>query len=65
MNSFDVHELLTAPLAMTVLGLLMVVLMALTMNAVVKRERAMMVRSQRDPAARVAYAARWRNRTAA
>ncbi len=66
MNSFAVHEMLTTPISMTVLGFLMVVLIALTLRAVVKRERAMMTRDLRhDSAARVAYVARWRNRSAA
>ncbi|MGD9621348.1 MAG: hypothetical protein AB7G47_17515 [Mycolicibacterium sp.] len=66
MNSIDVHDLLTTPLAMTALGFVIVVLMALTMNSVVKRERAMMVRALRhDSADRVAYLARWRNGTSA
>ena len=66
MNNIDVHDLLAAPLSMTVLGIVMVVLMALTMNSIIKRERAMMVRDRRhDSAARVAYMARWRNQTAA
>ncbi len=42
MNSFAVREMLTTPMAMTVLGFLMVVLIAITGRAVVKRERAMM-----------------------
>ncbi len=66
MNSFAVREMLTTPIAMTVLGFLMVVLIALTLRAVVKRERAMMTRDlQHDSAARVGYVARWRNRNAA
>ena len=44
MNSFAVHEMFTTPIAMTVLGFLMVVLLALTMRAVVKRQRAIMTR---------------------
>lgn len=66
MNSIDIHDLLATPLSMTLLGIVMVVLMALTMNSIVKRERAMMVRDRRsDSAATLAYVARWRNRTAA
>lgn len=66
MNNIDVHDLLTTPLSMTVIGMVMVVLMALTMNSIVKRERAMMVRERRgDSSARVAYMAHWRDRTTA
>ncbi|MCH9641905.1 MAG: hypothetical protein K0U70_01555 [Actinomycetia bacterium] len=44
MNAIQFHDLLLTPLAMLAIAFVIVVLMALTMNAVVKRERAMMVR---------------------
>ncbi len=66
MNSFAVHEMLTTPIAMTALGFLMVVLIALTMRAVVKRELAMMIPDLHpNSATRASYVARWRNRNAA
>jgi hypothetical protein len=43
----------------------MVLLIALTMYAVIKRERAMIRERRHDSAAQVAYMSRWRNRTAA
>lgn len=44
---------------MVVIGIVIVVLMALTLNAVVKRERAMMVRESRDSGAKFGYMRRW------
>ncbi|MCH9668038.1 MAG: hypothetical protein K0U76_09855 [Actinomycetia bacterium] len=59
MNAIQFHDLLLMPWAMTAIGAVIVLLMALTMNAVVKRERAMMVRVSRDASARLAYLRRW------
>ena len=66
MNNTDLNQLLAMPLSMSVPAIVMVLLMALTMNAVIKRERAMMIRERRDKSvAQVAYMNRWRNRTTA
>ncbi len=59
MNAMQFHDLLLTPLAMMAIGTVIVVLMALTMSAVVKRERAMMVRASRDASARMGYLRRW------
>jgi len=60
MNKIQFHDLLVTPIAMMVIGIVIVVLMGLTMNAVVKREGAMMVREpRRDSGAKVGYLRRW------
>jgi F0F1-type ATP synthase membrane subunit b/b' len=61
----EFNQSLAMPLPMIGLAIVMVLLLALTMNAVIKRERAMIGKRRHDSAAQVAYMSRWRNRTAA
>ncbi|MDZ4264276.1 MAG: hypothetical protein U1D00_00975 [Mycobacterium sp.] len=64
MYNTDLNQLLATPLFMSVPAIVLILLMALTMNAVIKRERAMMIRESRhESVAQVAYMNRWRNRT--
>jgi len=65
MNTTYFTQLLATPLSMIVPAAVMVLLIALTMYAVIKRERAMIRERRRDPAAQAAYMSCWRNRTAA
>ncbi|HYO02246.1 MAG TPA: hypothetical protein VET27_10315 [Mycobacterium sp.] len=59
------NQLLATPLSMIVLASVMVVLMALTMYSVIKRDRAMIGALRHDSEAKESYTSRWRNRTAA
>jgi hypothetical protein len=65
MNTTDLNQLMATPLSMVVTAVVMVVLMALTMRAVIMRERAMIRASRHDSFARSVYTSRWRNQTAA
>lgn len=61
MTTTDFNQLMATPLSMTVTGIVMVVLMALTMRSIVKRQRAMVRESRHDYLTRTAYTSRWRN----
>ena len=65
MNENDLSQLLLATPLSAVPAIAMVLLIALTMRSVIKRERAMIPKRRRDSAAQVAYMSRWRNRTLA
>lgn len=54
-----------APLFVIVPSLIMVVLLALTMRAVIMRERAMVRQNRQDADIQTAYEQQWRNRGAA
>lgn len=54
-----------APLFVIVPAIIMVLLLALTMRAVIMRERAMVRQNRQDPDARAAYERQWRNHSAA
>lgn len=61
----DFNQLMAMPLSMAVTAFVMVVLLALTMRAVIMRERAMIRESRHDSFTQSVYTNRWRNRTAA
>jgi hypothetical protein len=61
-NQFN--QLLTMPLPIIGLAIVMVLLLALTMNAVIKRDRAMIGERRHDSAAQGSYMSRWRDLTA-
>ncbi len=63
-NEFS-QLLVNSPLAVLLPAIISVVLIALTMYSVIKRERAMIRERRYDPGAKVAYVNRWRNRTVA
>ncbi|ULE32733.1 hypothetical protein [Mycobacterium sp. IDR2000157661] len=65
MYTTDFNELMATPFLMAVTALVMVVLMALTMRSVIKRQRAMIREPRHDYFARLAYTSRWRDRTSA
>lgn len=54
-----------APLFMIVPAIIMVVLLALTMRAVIMRERAMVRQNRQDPESLQAYERQWRDHSAA
>lgn len=56
---------LFTPLFMIVPAIVLVALMALTMRAVIMRERAMIRRRREDTGARASYESRWRDHSAA
>ena len=61
MNTTDLNQLMATPLFMVVTAVVMVVLIALTMRAVIMRERAMIGESRHDSFARGVYTTRWRS----
>ncbi|WP_421843418.1 hypothetical protein [Mycobacterium sp.] len=62
MNTIDLNQLLlTTPLS-AVPAIVLIVLTALTMGSVIRRERAMIPASRRPSAVQAAYMSRWRNR---
>jgi hypothetical protein len=65
MISTGFSDPLFTPLFMIVPALILVMLMALTMRAVIMRERAMIRQRRQDQGARAAYESRWRDRSAA
>lgn len=65
MFSIGFSDPLFTPLFMIVPALILVVLMALTMRAVIMRERAMIRHRRQDVDAQAAYERQWRNRSAA
>ncbi|MEO3760475.1 hypothetical protein ABGB19_19600 [Mycobacterium sp. B14F4] len=65
MNTSDFNQLMATPLSMALTAVVMVVLMALTMRAVVMRQRAMIRESRHDSFAQLIYTSSWRNRTSA
>jgi len=65
MFSTGFSDPLFTPLFMIVPALILVMLMALTMRAVIMRERAMIRHRRQDQTARAAYESRWRNQSAA
>lgn len=65
MNNTEFNQLMATPFFLIAPSIVLVVLMALTMRAVINRERAMIPERRRDQDARVAYVNRWRNRTSA
>ena len=65
MNNTDLNQMMATPFFLIASTLVMVVLIALTMRAVIHRERAMIPERRRDSDARVVYMSRWRDRTSA
>ncbi len=65
MISIGLEDPRFAPLFMIVPAVTMVLLLALTMRAVIVRERAMVRQNREDSGARAAYEQRWRNHSAA
>jgi hypothetical protein len=65
MKNNDLSQLLLATPLSAVPAIVMVLLIALTMGSVIKRERAMVPKRRHDSAVQVAYVSRWRNRTSA
>ncbi len=65
MDAQELSQLLLASPLSAVPAVVMLVLTALTMRAVIKREEAMIHRSRPSAAARAAYSSRWRRRTSA
>lgn len=61
MNNTDFNQMMATPFFMTVPAIVMVLLIALTMRAVINRERAMIPERRHDSEAQVAYMSRWRN----
>ena len=62
MDANEPSELLLASPLSAVPAAVMVVLTALTMRSVIKREQAMMPRRRSASAVQAAYQSRWRNR---
>lgn len=65
MNNTEFYQLMATPFFLIAPSIVLIVLMALTMRAVINRERAMIPERRRDQDARVAYMNRWRNQTSA
>lgn len=65
MNTTDFNQFTTGPVTMIVSAIVMVLLIALTMRAVINRERAMVRDRRRDSVAQLSYMDRWRNQTPA
>lgn len=61
MNHSDFNELVTTPMFMAVTAFVVVVLIALTMRSVVKRQQAMIRRKPFDALAQNTYTSRWRD----
>lgn len=61
MNTTDLNQLMATPSSMAFAAIVMVVLMALTMRAVIMRQRAMIRESRHDSFAQSVYTSRWRN----
>ncbi len=57
------NQLLATPLSIIILASVMVVLMALTMYSVIKRDRAMTRARRNNSEAKESYMSRWQNRT--
>ena len=65
MDTNELSELILASPLSVVPAIVMVVLTALTMRSVVKREQAIMPRRRPASAVQEAYLSRWRNHTSA
>lgn len=63
MNDTDLNQLMNTPLSMAIAAIVILVLIALTVRSVIKRQEAMIRDERLDSFGRLAYMNHWRDRT--